>query len=155
MNARSFITLLSISSSLIDVRGQETVEVAVFELKPHSSQPLAYDQTELNVESGQPVRLTLSNTGSALPQPHNFVLVKPGKVDTVGALATEMITDPVALEKSYIPDSCADILAFCPLVSPGDSASIEFVAPKEAGDYPYICTFPGHWLQMRGILHVR
>ena len=32
--------------------------------------------------------------------------------------------------------------------------TIEFTAPAEPGDYPYICTFPGHWRLMNGVLHV-
>jgi uncharacterized protein len=28
------------------------------------------------------------------------------------------------------------------------------VAPKQAGDYPYICTFPGHWRVMQGMMKV-
>lgn len=27
-------------------------------------------------------------------------------------------------------------------------------APDEPSDYPYLCTFPGHWGVMRGILRV-
>jgi azurin len=26
--------------------------------------------------------------------------------------------------------------------------------PNVPGDYPYICTFPGHWRIMKGILRV-
>ncbi|MCB1209408.1 MAG: hypothetical protein KDK97_08785 [Verrucomicrobiales bacterium] len=25
---------------------------------------------------------------------------------------------------------------------------------KEKGDYPYLCTFPGHWMVMNGVLKV-
>jgi plastocyanin len=31
--------------------------------------------------------------------------------------------------------------------------AIEFTAPSAPGDYPYVCTFPGH-STMRGILKV-
>jgi azurin len=30
---------------------------------------------------------------------------------------------------------------------------VTFTAPA-AGDYPYICTFPGHYMTMRGVMHV-
>lgn len=130
-------------------------DVAAIELKPHASNPLGYDKTDLTVKAGQKVKLTLNNTGSIAPQPHNFLLIKPGKEMAVGAQANAMMTDPQAMSKSYIPDaSKADILANTKLVQPGGTETIEFTAPAEAGDYPYMCTFPGHWLLMKGVLHV-
>ncbi len=35
---------------------------------------------------------------------------------------------------------------------PGTSVDFSFTAPP-AGDYPYICTFPGHYIMMKGLLH--
>ena len=39
------------------------------------------------------------------------------------------------------------------LVGGGESSSVTFPAP-EKGTYDYICTFPGHYAIMRGILVV-
>lgn len=130
-------------------------EDAAIELKPsaNASTPLAYDKTEFTIKAGQKVKVTLNNSGGILPQPHNFILMKPGTLDKVGALANAMLSDPKAMEKSYIPES-TDILAHTKLVQPGTSDSVEFTAPAEAGDYPFACTFPGHWLLMRGIIKV-
>jgi azurin len=133
----------------------QDAEVATIELKPHASNPLGYDKTDLTVKAGQKVKLTLNNTGSIAPQPHNFLLVKTGKEMAVGAQANAMMTDPQAMAKSYIPDaSKEDILAHTKLVMPNGTETIEFTAPAEAGDYPYMCTFPGHWLLMKGVMHV-
>jgi azurin len=133
----------------------QDADLATIEIKPHAQNPLGYDQTELTVKAGQKVKLTLNNTGSIAPQPHNFLLLKPGKLDAVGALANAMLADPQGMAKSYIPDAAKpDILAHTKLVQPNQSETIEFTAPAEAGDYPYICTFPGHWLLMRGVMHV-
>jgi azurin len=135
--------------------GLASAEDAVLELKPSSNPatPLAYDKTELTVKAGQKVKLTLNNAGGALPQPHNFILMKPGTLDKVGALANAMLSDPKGMEKSYIPDS-PDIVTSTKLVQPGATTTIEFTAPAEEGDYPYACTFPGHWLLMRGVMKV-
>lgn len=133
----------------------QDADVAALELKPHPQNPLGYDKTELTVKAGQKVKLTLVNTGSIAPQPHNFLLLRPGKLDAVGALANAMLTDPQAMAKNYIPDAAkGDILANTKLVQPNQTETVEFVAPAEAGDYPYMCTFPGHWLLMRGVMHV-
>lgn len=133
----------------------QDADVATIELKPHPQNPLGYDKTELSVKAGQKIKLTLNNTGSIAPQPHNFLLLKPGKLDAVGALANAMLADPQGMAKSYIPEAAKpDILANTKLVQPNQTETIEFMAPAEAGDYPYICTFPGHWLLMRGVMHV-
>jgi len=39
-------------------------------------------------------------------------------------------------------------------VNPGESFTLEFSAPEEPGDYPYVCTFPGHWRGMNGTMRV-
>ena len=57
------------------------------------------------------------------------------------------------MAKNYIPES-SDILWHTKLVQPGQTETLEFVAPAEAGDYPYLCTFPGHWLLMQGVMKV-
>jgi len=41
------------------------------------------------------------------------------------------------------------------LVEPNETITVQFKAPAEAGQYPYVCTFPGHWRVMNGVLNVR
>ncbi|MFO1485203.1 MAG: plastocyanin/azurin family copper-binding protein [Verrucomicrobiaceae bacterium] len=148
------LLLTTIAALTLPVIGQDA-DVAVIELKPHPQNPLGYEKTELSVKAGQKVKLTLNNTGSIAPQPHNFLLVKPGKLDAVGALANAMLTDPQGMAKNYIPEAAKpDIIVNTKLVQPNQTETIEFSAPAEAGDYPYLCTFPGHWLLMRGVMHV-
>ncbi len=148
------LLLTTLASLAISAFAQDA-GVATIELKPDSKNPLGYDKTELSVTAGQKVKLTLNNTGSIAPQPHNFLLLKPGKLDAVGALANAMLADPQGMAKSYIPDAAkADIVVNTKLVQPNQSETIEFTAPAEAGDYPYMCTFPGHWMLMRGVMHV-
>jgi azurin len=84
---------------------------------------------------------------------HNALVLRPGTIEKVGALADAMLSDPTALPKSYVP-STDDVLFNVPLVNPGEASSVEFVAPKEPGRYPIICTFPGHWRIMQAALVV-
>ena len=53
----------------------------------------------------------------------------------------------------YVPDTTA-VLFSTGLVQSKDSATLTFVSPHEAGDYPYLCTFPGHWRVMQGTMVV-
>ncbi len=150
------LLLTAITALCLPALAQDA-DIAIIELKPSANPatPLAYEKTELAVKAGQKIKLTLNNTGGILPQPHNFLLLKPGKLDAVGALANAMLADPQGMAKSYIPEAAKpDILANTKLVQPNASETIEFTAPAEAGDYPYICTFPGHWMLMRGVMHV-
>lgn len=153
MIARVTVVTLALALGLSAVASAQ--DVTAIELKPSANpaSPLSYDKTELTCKAGAKVKLTLTNAGGILPQPHNFLLMKVGTLDKVGALANAMLSDPKAMDKSYIPES-PDVLASMKLVQPGQTGSVEFTAPAEAGDYPYACTFPGHWLLMRGILKV-
>lgn len=111
---------------------------------------MRYDQTELTLKTGQAVRLVFTNNDH---MPHNFLLLEPGSLETVGKLADEMLADPQAQRRDYVPVSAA-VLANTPLVNPGESFALEFTAPARPGRYPYICTFPGHWRIMQGVLVV-
>lgn len=117
-------------------------------IKPDPANPLAFDTKTIAVKAGQTVKLTFNNTHPTLPQPHNFVLGKLG-VDKGKMLGLAMAAMTL-VDKGYIPDS-QDILAHTKLIQPNQSETIEFVVPT-AGEYHYICTFPGHGAIMNGIL---
>ena len=121
-------------------------------IKPDIANPLAYDTKEFKVKAGQKVKLTFNNTHPAVPQPHNIVIAKPGTKDKLLGLAMAMAAAPDGMAKGFIPDS-TDILFKTKLLQPNTSEVIEFTAPA-AGDYPYLCTFPGHGMLMNGIMKV-
>ena len=118
-------------------------------LHPDAANPLMYDKKTLTAKAGK-IKLTLENK-SAVPQPHNLLILKPGSKDKVIALANGMLTDPKAMEKDYVPES-ADIIAHTKLIQPGQTGSVE--VELEPGEYPYLCTFPGHSILMNGVLTV-
>jgi cytochrome c oxidase subunit 2 len=113
---------------------------------------MQFDKKELAVKAGQKVTLVFKNQACALM--HNFLLLKPGTKDAVGALADKMLSDPNGLAKQYIPESPDVLVHGNKLIGIGQSDTIEFTAPAEPGDYPYICTFPGHWRLMNGVMKV-
>ena len=129
-----------------------TAGVTEVTIKPDLGNPLMYDTKTFTVKTGQTVKLTFNNTHPAVPQPHNWVLGKVGSKDKLLAAAMAVMTDPKGLEKGYIPES-PDVLQHTKLLQPNTSETIEFVAPAP-GDYPYICTFPGHGIMMNGVMKV-
>ena len=109
---------------------------------------MMYDVTQLAVKPGKKIRLTFANPDF---MPHNILLVKPGKANEVGEKA--MALGARGFEVNYVPES-PDILWASKLVDHGKEQVIEFTAPSVPGAYPYICSFPGHHLIMRGVLIV-
>ena len=64
-----------------------------------------------------------------------------------------MASDPTGLAKHFIPAS-PKVLHATPLINPNARAELGFIAPTQPGRYPYLCTFPGHWRIMSGVLIV-
>lgn len=111
---------------------------------------LTFATNELRAKPGEPIRFTLVNPDVV---PHNWALLKPGTLQSIGEQANRLITDPEALARHYIPKS-DDVLAYTDIVLPGEQFTIYFHAPKQPGRYPFLCTFPGHWQVMNGTLVV-
>jgi uncharacterized protein len=111
---------------------------------------LKFDKSELIVNANQLVQLVFANTDE---MPHNFVLGASGALQQIGAAADAM-GGPDGLAMQYVPP-VAQVLFATTLLNPGDRVTVQFRAPSQPGDYPFVCTFPGHWRVMNGILRVR
>ncbi|MFN0080501.1 MAG: plastocyanin/azurin family copper-binding protein, partial [Prosthecobacter sp.] len=111
---------------------------------------LQFAPTQLRVTPGSKVRLVFSNPDIMM---HNWVLLAPGSVDEIGALADQLASQADGMAKGYLPTS-DKILQATKLLGPNAKEELIFEAPTQPGDYPYICTFPGHWRIMKGILTV-
>jgi len=119
-------------------------------LRIEAGKNLTYSTRTLRVKAGEAVQLVFTNPDVV---PHNWVLIKPGSLATVGDLSNKLIADPEAVLHHYVPKS-DDVLAYTDIVPGGESFTIYFPAPAEKGRYPYLCTFPGHWMVMNGELLV-
>ncbi|MBL63726.1 MAG: hypothetical protein CMI30_10010 [Opitutae bacterium] len=108
---------------------------------------LLYDVKEFTARTGQKVTVTFKNNDFP---PHNILFVKPGTADEVAALAVAMGAEGFA--KQFRPNT-DKILWGSSMLDNGQEATIEFTAPAP-GDYPYLCTFPGHHMLMRGVMRV-
>jgi azurin len=107
-----------------------------------------FDVTRFDVTVGSDVEISFSNP---CVLPHNLVLVKPEAegplTAAVGAMGLE------GMEKQFVPD-VPGIVAATKLIQPGKKETLKFKAPEAPGEYPYVCTFPGHWFTMRGVMRV-
>ena len=112
---------------------------------------LSYQTRSFRVRAGEPIALTLANPDVV---PHNWALARPGTLQRVGQLANQLIADPEAAVRHYIPSS-PDVIAYTDVVLPGEQFTIYFYAPDMPGRYPFLCTFPGHWMIMNGEMIVQ
>ncbi|MBE2283688.1 MAG: hypothetical protein IAE77_09560 [Prosthecobacter sp.] len=137
-----------LSALLLATACASAVEPAAFTIKTMTAQ-MKYDTTELLVQPGQPVKLVFEN-GDDLP--HNLVFCKPG-TDTAAMALKQMEKPDVALKRNWLPDD-PRIWLHSKMLNPHEKEELSFTAPEKAGTYPYVCTFPGHALTMRGELKV-
>ncbi|CAN5909719.1 hypothetical protein BH11VER1_BH11VER1_09710 [soil metagenome] len=110
---------------------------------------MMYDVKELTVKAGKKVKLTFANDDF---MPHNLLLVNAGKIDEIANQA--LVMGAKGFETGFIPDN-KNIIWHSKLLDAGKEEVIEFTAPTSPGDYPYMCSFPGHSIIMRGVLHVK
>ena len=109
---------------------------------------MTFDKAKLTAPAKSQVHLVFKNNAKLDALPHNWVLVHEKTEAKVAA-------DGLALgvDAGYIPTS-DDVFAATPLTPPKGQSEVTFTAPKYPGDYPYICTVPGHYLSMKGVFTV-
>ena len=112
---------------------------------------LSFSTPLIAVRAGEPIALTFKNPDVV---PHNWALIRPGTLPRVGDLVNKIVAEPDAVARHYIPRT-DDVLAHTDMVGPQDQFTIFFRAPAEQGSYPFLCTFPGHWMIMNGVMVVK
>jgi azurin len=128
-------------------KGVRTVEIV-------GTEDMKFSVTSIAAKRGEQLRVRLVVKG-AMPKvamAHNFVLLDKGAkvVDFVNAAMNARATD-------FIPaDLKAQVIANTSLAGAGETVETTFKVPNVAGDYPYICSFPGHFqVGMKGMLNVK
>lgn len=109
---------------------------------------MAFKPDRLSCRTRAHVALTFYHTGKYIHQPHDWVLTLPGAADAVaqaGLAAGEAA--------GYLARGDARVIAATPMINKGEHVTIHFIAPAP-GDYPFICTYPGHAMFMNGTMHV-
>ena len=167
MNLHRLIALAIISTPLLivptlaqtpapaaDAQAKKAAAGGVRTVELVGTEQMKYDVTTIPAKRGEQlrVRLTAKGTMPKIVMAHNFVLLKLGanqvKFITAGAQSRE--TD-------FIPDDMKDqVIAKTPLAGAGETVDVTFKVPNAAGEYPFVCTFPGHFQAgMKGNLVVK
>lgn len=112
---------------------------------------MQFNTNELRAQAGKPITLTLKHIGKIPKEAmgHNIVILREGINEAAFAVKAA-----AAQETDYIPVSeKASIIAHTKLLGGGEQDTIEFTIDKK-GTYNFLCSFPGHYAIMKGVLIV-
>jgi len=154
LSALLLLVMAAFGGSLVMRAADAAAAPRVVKIRAGVANAMKFDVTSISAAPGESITVVLTHAGT-LPKNvmgHNWVLLNAGN-DPV-AFAAAAAKEP---ENGYIPTELkGKILAFIALLGPGETGEITFMAPREPGDYPFLCTFPGHCIVgMRGILVVK
>jgi azurin len=126
----------------------------VLKLRAGIDNAMKFDVTRLSAAPGETVTVSLTNA-SSLPKNvmgHNWILLVAGTDPTAFAAAAA-----AEAQSGYIPAKLKEkMLAHIDLLGPGETGEVTFKAPGTAGEYPFLCSFPGHCVVgMKGTLVVK
>jgi putative heme-binding domain-containing protein len=126
-------------------------EITVRVVRIHTvEEEMRYDIPYFAVESGRPVQVVLKNEDL---MPHNLVVTTPGSLQVVAQEGTLLGPNPGFQGKPYVPKR-AEVLFATGMVQSRQQERLTFTAPSEIGEYPFVCTFPRHWMRMYGVMIV-
>ena len=126
----------------------------VIKIRAGVDNAMKYDVTTITVAPGETVKVTLTNH-MTLPKEvmgHNWVLLTTGT--DIAAFAAAAAPE---VASGYIPAKMKDkVLAVIGVLGPNETGEVTFTAPAKPGDYPFLCSFPGHFLTgMKGMVVVK
>lgn len=126
-------------------------EIAVRVILIHTvEEEMRYDVPWFAVEAGRDFQVVLRNEDL---MPHNLVFTQPDKLQDVALAGAAMGPTIGVSGKQYVPDT-PDVIAATKMVPSDGQARLTIKAPAKAGEYPFVCTFPGHWMRMYGVMIV-
>ena len=126
------------------------------EIVLESNDQIQFNKKELEITAGETVKLTLKHVGQLpkIAMGHNFVLLAKGtNLITWAANASK----PELRENNFIPKEGAEkeaVLAHTIVIGGGEETDVTF-SVEEAGEYEFLCSFPGHFALMRGKVIVK
>ncbi len=144
LNLDKLLNAWKIAGEVVDYTPRHVITIETIE------EAMKYTLKEFKVKAGEEVELVFVNPDA---MQHNLVITQIKAMEIVGAAADKMITEENAAAKSYVP-AIPEVLFSTPLVDPGQTYKLRFKAPTVKGNYPFVCTFPGHWRLMNGVMKV-
>ncbi|RAP29522.1 hypothetical protein DID78_03510 [Candidatus Marinamargulisbacteria bacterium SCGC AG-343-D04] len=133
-----YLLIFLMTFTLVGCSGPKQVTITI---QPDGNK-MAFLTTEFTVKANQEVKIVMDNTATIEVMKHNVVILNDeSKINEVGQQA---LSSP-----GYLPNHSA-IIAATPMAGAGEKTEVTFKAPSNPGEYVYICTFPGHYMMMKG-----
>ena len=152
MKNRLRYLLSSFTLAAVLSAGAASVSAAPRVVEITANDQMKFSVATIDAKVGEEIKVVFKNVGT-LPKEamgHNWVLLKPG-VD-VAAFATAAMT---AKDTDYVPAAKkGDVVAFVKVLGPKQEGDVTFKVPA-AGDYTFVCSFPGHYMLMKGVLKAK
>ena len=150
-----FIISLSLIGFTVQ-SAEEEKKIGPIKIVIESNDLMKFDKSSINVEKGKVYEITLKNVGK-LPKVamgHNLIILKPGiNALTFGQALITKYGATVQNEWNPVKGSMF-ILKQTKMLGPGEQETLKIKFDK-SGAYHYLCSFPGHFGQMRGIINVK
>lgn len=127
----------------------QDIAVRVVRIKTVAEE-MRYDVKHFVAAAGKPIQLILQNDDL---MPHNLVVVQPGTLKEVALQAATMAPDAMTDGKQYVP-AVPQVLFASKMIQSNKQERMTFTAPDTPGEYPFVCTYPNHWMRMYGVMIV-
>lgn len=138
-------------TEIAKVNRERLSETVVRVVRIHTvEEEMRYDLPYFAVEAGRPVQVVLINEDL---MPHNLVVTAPGALKEVAEEGLATGPNDGLDGKQYVPKS-DKVLFATNMIATRTQERLTFDAPTEPGEYPYVCTFPRHWMRMYGVMVV-
>ncbi|WP_449353838.1 PVC-type heme-binding CxxCH protein [Algoriphagus litoralis] len=114
---------------------------------PHK---MKFDKDSFRVKAGTQVTIDFENPDF---MQHNLIVGTIGSLEIIGQAADQLAKSKQVADYNFVPE-IPQVIAATGLVDPEESESLVFNTPETVGDYPFLCTIPGHWRTMNGVMKV-
>lgn len=124
----------------------------VIEIK--GSDRMKFDVEEITAKAGEEITIKLTTVSNlpAAAMSHNVAVLKEG----VDARAFSLSSAQHKANDYIDPAKENEVIAHTAMAAGGETVEVTFKAPSKAGEYEYVCTFPGHYVSgMKGVLKVQ
>ena len=148
MQRRMMLTIKSLAEERYALRDPvRTIDIV-------ATDDMKYSVTTITAEPGSELRIRLVAKGviPKVAMAHNVVVLE---LDT--SIETLLKEGAPYRDTDFIPPSMANaVIAKTPLAGPGERVQVTFTVPEAPGEYPFLCTFAGHYQAgMKGVLIVK
>ena len=124
------------------------------EVVVEANDQMQFNKKAFEIKAGDTIKLTLKHVGKLpkIAMGHNLVILQKGT--NLAGWASKAMT---AAATNYVPTDEASkkaVIAKTKVLGGGETDSVTF-SIKEAGEYQYLCSFPGHFALMQGKITVK